>query len=160
VLGHPKRLELIDLLAQAPRSVEDLAAAADLRMSICSAHLQTLREAGLLETRRDGKRIYHSLTGDDVANLSDRLRRVAQHHRPHTEMASRAYLGLEDSEAIDTEELLRRLESGDTLILDVRPDPRVCRRSPTWSRPHSARAAGSPFSRASTRQRDRRLLPR
>jgi hypothetical protein len=73
-------------------------------------------------------------------------------------MASRAYLGPEDSEVIDTEELLRRLESGDTLILDVRPDPRVCRRS-TWSRPHSARAAGSPFSRASTRQRDRRLLP-
>jgi DNA-binding transcriptional ArsR family regulator len=43
-------------------------------MSTCSAHLQTLREAGLLETRRDGKRIYYSLTGDDVANLSDRLR--------------------------------------------------------------------------------------
>jgi DNA-binding transcriptional ArsR family regulator/rhodanese-related sulfurtransferase len=123
VLGHPKRLELIDLLAQAPRSVEDLAAAADLRMSTCSAHLQTLREAGLLETRRDGKRIYYSLTGDDVANLSDRLRRVAQHHRPHTEKASRAYLGPEDTEAIDTQELLRRLESGDSLILDVRPDP-------------------------------------
>jgi hypothetical protein len=93
-------------------------------MSICSAHLQTLREAGLLETRRDGKRIDYSLTGDDVANLSDRLRRVAQHHRPHTEMASRAYLGLEDSGAIDTEELLRRLESGD-------PHPRRKARPPS-----------------------------
>ena len=57
VLGHPKRLELLDLLAQGPRSVEDLADAADLGMSTCSAHLQALREAGLVDTRRDGRRI-------------------------------------------------------------------------------------------------------
>lgn len=123
VLGHPKRLELVDLLAQAPRSVEALAAAADLGMSTCSAHLQTLREAGLVVTRRDGKHIYYSLAGDDVAALWDRLRRVARRHRPHTEVARRAYLGPEDVEAVDSEELLRRLGSGDTVVLDVRPDP-------------------------------------
>jgi rhodanese-related sulfurtransferase/biotin operon repressor len=122
VLGNPKRLELLDLLAQGPRSVEDLAAAAALGMSTCSAHLQTLREAGLVETRRGGKRIYYSLAGDDVAGLWDQLRTVAQTHRPHTEVARRAYLGPEDTTAIDTEELLRRLDNGDTLVVDVRPE--------------------------------------
>lgn len=121
VLGHPKRLELVDLLAQGARSVEDLAGAADLGMSTCSAHLQALREAGLVESRRDGKRIYYSLTGDDVAGLWEHLRRVAQQHRPHTEPARRAYLGPDDTEPVDSAELLRRLETGDTVVLDVRP---------------------------------------
>ena len=123
VLGNPKRLELLDLLSQGPRSVEDLAAAASVGMSTCSAHLQTLREAGLVESRREGKRIYYSLTGDDVAGLWEYLRRVAQAHRPHTELARRAYLGPEDTDAVDTDELLRRLDNGHAVILDVRPEP-------------------------------------
>lgn len=121
VLGNAARLELLDLLGQGPRSVESLAEAADLGMSTCSAHLQTLREAGLVESRRDGKRIFYSLTGTDVAGLWDHLRRVAQAHRPHTELARRAYLGPEDTAAVDTDELLRRLATGDAVILDVRP---------------------------------------
>lgn len=123
VLGHPKRLEVLDLLAQGPRSVEDLAAAAALGMSTCSAHLQTLREAGLVDSRREGKRIFYSLAGDDVAGLWEHLRRVAQAHRPHTELARRAYLGPEDTEAVGTDELLRRLDRGDAVVLDVRPEP-------------------------------------
>jgi rhodanese-related sulfurtransferase len=122
-LGNPKRLELLDLLAQGPRSVEELAAAGDLGMSTCSAHLQTLREAGLVESRREGKRIYYWLAGDDVAGLWEHLRRVAQAHRPHTELARRAYLGPEDTEAVGTDELLRRLDRGDAVVLDVRPVP-------------------------------------
>lgn len=123
VLGNPKRLELLDLLSQCPRSVEDLAAAAAVGMSTCSAHLQTLREAGLVQPRREGKRIFYSLTGDDVAGLWQHLRRVAQAHRPHTELARRAYLGPEDTDAVDTHELLRRLDNGAAVILDVRPAP-------------------------------------
>ena len=123
VLGNPKRLELLDLLAQGPRSVEDLASAAGLGMSTCSAHLQSLREAGLVDTRREGKRIFYSLAGDDVAGLWDHLRRVAQLHRPHTELARRAYLGPEDPTAVGTDELLRRLDTGDVVVLDVRPAP-------------------------------------
>jgi rhodanese-related sulfurtransferase len=92
-------------------------------MSTCSAHLQALRQAGLATTRRDGKRIYYSLAGEDVAGLWDHLRRVAQRHRPHTELARRAYLGPEDTDAVDTAELLHRLNAGDTVILDVRPGP-------------------------------------
>lgn len=122
VLGNPKRLELLDLLAQGPRSVEDLANAAAVGMSTCSTHLQTLREAGLVDPRREGKRIFYSLAGDDVAGLWEHLRRVAQAHRPHTEVARRAYLGPGDTEAVDTEELLRRLDVGDVVVLDVRPD--------------------------------------
>lgn len=122
-LGNPTRLELLDLLAQGPRSVDDLATAAQVGVSTCSAHLHTLREAGLLHTRREGKRIFYSLAGDDVARLWDHQRRVAQRHRPHTELARRAYLGPEDTAAVDTDELLRRLDDGDTVLLDVRPDP-------------------------------------
>jgi DNA-binding transcriptional ArsR family regulator len=123
VLGHPRRLELLDLLAQGPRSVEELAAATSTGMSTCSAHLQALREAGLVDPRREGKRVYYSLAGDDVARLWEHLRRVAQAHRPHTEVARRAYLGPEDTEALDTEELLHRLRGGDVVVLDVRPGP-------------------------------------
>ena len=123
VLGNPKRLELLDLLSQGPRSVESLADAAALGMSTCSAHLQTLREAGVIESRRDGKRIYYSLASTEVAGLWDHLRRVAQIHRPHTDLARRAYLGPEDTAAVDTDELLRRLATGDAVILDVRPEP-------------------------------------
>lgn len=122
VLGNPKRLELLDLLSQGSRSVEELATAAALGMSTCSAHLQVLREAGLVDSRRDGKRIRYSLTGDDVARLWDLLRQVAQAHRPHTELARRAYLGPDDTEAVDTDELLRRLADGDAVVLDVRPE--------------------------------------
>jgi rhodanese-related sulfurtransferase len=123
VLGNPTRLELLDLLAQGPRCVDDLASAAQVGVSTCSAHLQTLREAGLVDTRREGKRIFYSLAGDDVAGLWDQLRRVAQRHRPHTELARRAYLGPEDTTAVDTDELLRRLDDDDAVILDVRPEP-------------------------------------
>lgn len=122
-LGNPKRLELLDLLTQGPRSVESLASAATLGMSTCSAHLQTLREAGLVDSRREGKRIYYSLTGDDVARLWESLRRVAQAHRPRTELARRTYLGPEDTAAVDTDELLRRIDEGNVVILDVRPGP-------------------------------------
>lgn len=122
-LGSPKRLELLDLLAQGPRSVEDLASSAGLGMSTCSAHLHSLLDAGLASSRREGRHIYYSLTGDDVATLWDLLRRVAHEHRPHTEPARRAYLGPDDTDPVDTEELLRRLDAGEVVVLDVRPEP-------------------------------------
>lgn len=121
VLGHPRRLELVDLLAQGPRSVEELAHATDLGMSTCSAHLQTLREGGLVAARREGRRVYYTLAGDDVAGLWDLLRRVSLRHRPHTEMARRAYLGPEDTATVETDELLRRVEAGEVVVVDVRP---------------------------------------
>ncbi len=121
VLGSPKRLELIDLLAQGPRSVEDLASVAELGMSTCSAHLQTLRESGVVMARREGKRVYYSLAGDEIAGLVDQLHKVAQRYRPQTDLARRAHLGWADTDAVDTNELLRRLKTGDIVVLDVRP---------------------------------------
>lgn len=121
-LGNPGRLELLDLLAQGPRSVEDLARAAGLGLSTCSAHLQRLHGAGLVTARRDGTRIWYSLTGDDVAALYALLRSVAQHHRPHTEIARRGYLGDDDLEAVNLDDLRRRSVAGEIVVLDVRPE--------------------------------------
>jgi rhodanese-related sulfurtransferase len=120
-LSSPKRLELIDLLAQGPRSVEDLARAADLKLSTCSAHLQALRFAGLVDSRRDGTKIFYSLTGNDVAGLFADLRSVAQQHRPHTEIARRTYLGPDDIEQVNLDDLLRRAADDEVVVLDVRP---------------------------------------
>jgi len=120
-LAAPKRLEILDLLAQGPRSVEALARAAAVGLSTCSAHLQTLRAAGLVSARRDGTRIYYALAGDDVAALFDALRRVAQAHRPGTEVARRAFIGPDDVEEVEREELLRRVAEGTAVVLDVRP---------------------------------------
>jgi rhodanese-related sulfurtransferase/DNA-binding transcriptional ArsR family regulator len=122
-LGSPKRLELLDLLAQGPRSVDDLAHAAGLGLSTCSAHLQRLLTAGLVTTRRDGTRIWYSLAGDDVAALFAELRAVAQRLRPHTDAARRRYLGPDDTEQVDLADLMRRAAAGDVVVLDVRPSP-------------------------------------
>jgi DNA-binding transcriptional ArsR family regulator/rhodanese-related sulfurtransferase len=122
-LGNPGRLELLDLLAQGPRSVEELAAAADMGLSTCSAHLHALREAGLVASVRDGKRVVSSLADEDVAELLVRLRAVASRHRPGIVSARDAYLGPDDAEAVSRDELLARAEAGDVVVVDVRPGP-------------------------------------
>lgn len=121
-LANPGRLELLDLLAQGPRSVDALAVAAHMGLSTCSAHLHALREAGLVVSVRDGKRIINCLADEDVAELLIRLRAVAQHHRPNAERARRAYLGPDDTEEVSRDDLLARAQAGDVVILDVRPD--------------------------------------
>jgi rhodanese-related sulfurtransferase/DNA-binding transcriptional ArsR family regulator len=121
-LANPGRLELLDLLAQGPRGVDELSDAASMGISTCSAHLQSLREAGLVGSVRDGKRVINFLTDEDVAQLLVNLRSVALKHRPGTDRARRAYLGPEDTEAITRTELLNRAQSGDLVILDVRPE--------------------------------------
>ncbi len=120
-LASPKRLEILDLLAQGPRSVDSLARAAGVGLSTCSAHLQVLRTSGLVSTRRDGTRVFYALAGDDVAALFDAVRRVAQTHRPGTEVARRAFVGPDDVEEVEREDLLRRVAEGSAVVLDVRP---------------------------------------
>lgn len=120
-LANPGRLELLDLLAQGPRSVDELADAGEMGISTCSAYLQSLREAGLVGSKRDGKRVINFLTDEDVAELLVNLRSVALRHRPGTDRARRAYLGPDDTEAITRAELLDRAQTGDLVILDVRP---------------------------------------
>jgi rhodanese-related sulfurtransferase/DNA-binding transcriptional ArsR family regulator len=127
-LANGKRLELLDLLAQGERSVDALARAADLGLTTASAHLQTLRQAGLVTTRRDGTRIHYSLAGDDVAHLYAHLRSVAQAHLTDVEAARITYLrptgapdGAEPIEEVTRDDLLERVRAGQAVVLDVRP---------------------------------------
>lgn len=120
-LSSGKRLELLDLLAQGERTVDALARAAGLNLTTASAHLQTLKQAGLVATRRDGVRIHYRLAGDDVAALYALLRQVARTHQAEVEPARTAYLGTDDAEEVDREELLARAQAGGVVVLDVRP---------------------------------------
>ncbi|MEA5453762.1 metalloregulator ArsR/SmtB family transcription factor [Sinomonas sp. JGH33] len=124
-LANGKRLELLDLLAQGERSVEALAAAAGLGLSTASAHLQTLRQAGLVTTRREGTKIYYDTAGDDVMRLFELVRSVAQERVPAVENRRVAYLRLDgpraEQEELTRDELAARAAEGRVTILDVRP---------------------------------------
>ena len=124
-LSNPKRLELLDLLAQGEYTVEALAAAAGLGLSTASMHLQALKDAGLVRSRRTGTFVHYRLTGDDVAALLALLRTVATTHLADADRAAAAYLGTlagqADSDAVARDELLRRVRRHDVVVLDVRP---------------------------------------
>ncbi len=122
-LASAKRLELLDLLAQGERTVESLASAAGLNLTTASAHLQTLKQAGFVATRREGVRIHYRLAGQDVAQLFALLRKVAEAHQPAVAPAREHYLGPEAGQEMTREELLARAESGSVVVLDVRPAP-------------------------------------
>ena len=120
-LSNGRRLELLDLLAQGERSVDSLARVAGLGLTTASAHLQALRHAGLVTTRREGTRIYYRLAGDDVAALYRQLLLVARARQPAAEQARIAYLGPDDTAELTREELLERVRAGDATVIDVRP---------------------------------------
>ena len=120
-LANGRRIELLDLLAQGERSVEALAAEAEIGMTLASAHLQVLRRAGLVDTRRDGTRVFYRLAGDDVYRLLASSRELASTRLAEAERAARAYLGEPDAlEPLSRSELLRRIEAGDVVVVDVR----------------------------------------
>jgi rhodanese-related sulfurtransferase len=120
-LASPSRLELLDLLAQGERSVEVLASRADLGLTTASNHLQILKRAGLVSSRRDGTKVYYRLSGSDVAALWVELRDVASTHLASVDLARGAYLGADDVDEITRDELLSRLEAGNVTVIDVRP---------------------------------------
>ena len=123
-LANPKRLELLDLLAQGERTVELLASAAGLGMSTTSTHLQALKEAGLVTSRREGTFVRYRLSGEKVGGLLALLRDVAGEYLADTDRASEAYLGSLPGDAargVERDELLRRARQGEVVVLDVRP---------------------------------------
>ncbi|WP_280364718.1 ArsR/SmtB family transcription factor [Nocardia wallacei] len=123
-LSSGKRLELLDLLAQGERTVEALATAAGLNLTTASAHLQTLKQAGFVATRRDGVRIHYRLAGADVAQLFALLRKVAEAHQAAVAPARANYLGPDaDGLEMSREDLLARAAAGEIVVLDVRPVP-------------------------------------
>jgi rhodanese-related sulfurtransferase/DNA-binding transcriptional ArsR family regulator len=120
-LSNGKRLELLDLLAQGERSVDALAKAAGLNLTTASAHLQTLKLAGLVTTRRQGTRIHYRLAGTDVAALYALLQQVARTHQAAADQARSAYLGPDDTNHLARDELLKRVKDGTAVVIDVRP---------------------------------------
>ena len=120
-LASPRRLELIDLLAQGPRTVEELARSSEQSSANTSQHLQALHAAGVVERRREGLRVRYALAGDDLVELWSTLQAVSARRIAEVERAARAYLG-ESVEAISREDLETRLERGDLVVVDVRPE--------------------------------------
>ena len=121
-LGSGRRAEIVDVLVQGERSVDDLAAELDQSVANTSHHLRAMARVGLLTTRRDGTRIYYSLASEDVAQLWSAMRDVARAHLATVERLADAYLGDRSGvELVDREELAARLARGEVLLLDVRP---------------------------------------
>jgi rhodanese-related sulfurtransferase len=121
-LANPARLELLDLLAQGERAVEELAAAAGMKVSNTSAQLHTLAAAGLVASRRDGVKIYYRLADEEVAAFAGRIQDFAASRIAEVERAARGYLGdVTALEPVARDELFRRLRDEEVLVLDVRP---------------------------------------
>jgi rhodanese-related sulfurtransferase/DNA-binding HxlR family transcriptional regulator len=118
--ASPRRLELIDLLAQGSRSVEELARASGQSTANASQHLQALHASGVVNRERDGTRVNYSLAGPDVLRLWLELREASATRVADVERAAREYLGSE-VEAISREELAKRLRRNDVVLVDVRP---------------------------------------
>jgi rhodanese-related sulfurtransferase len=118
--SSPRRLELLDLLAQAPRGVEELAGQSGQSIANASQHLQALHAAGLVTREREGTRVRYALAGEEALRLWLALRDASAARLAEVERAGRDYLG-EDVETIGREELLERLASGDVVLVDVRP---------------------------------------
>lgn len=121
-LGSPARIELLNLLAQGERGVEDLAAAAGLKVSNTSAQLKTLAEAGLVTSRRSGTRVFYRIADPRVTALAELVKQVACDRLPGARDAARGWLGEPgDMEPVTRAELARRMREGGVLVLDVRP---------------------------------------
>ena len=123
-VGHAHRLELLEHLGQGERSVEDLAARAGLTLANTSRHLQLLRRGGLVQGRRDGKRVYYRLAGEDaVVDLLTALSRVGERSSAEIARVMASYFrARDDMEAVSREELLDRLRCGAVTLIDVRPE--------------------------------------
>ncbi len=121
-LGAPRRLELLDLLAQAPRTVEGLAERTGMSVANTSQHLQVMRAAGLVDSERDGLFVVYRLASPDVATLFVRLRGVAESRLAEVERIKRELLGSgDDLVPMSGNELARRVRRGEVVLLDVRP---------------------------------------
>jgi rhodanese-related sulfurtransferase/predicted transcriptional regulator len=122
-LGSAHRLELVELLAQTERSVEELARLTGLSIANTSQHLQQLRRFGLVEARRDGKRVIYKLADPEVVVLFGTLSRVAQRNVGAVEKLLRSYFRERDSlEPVSRKELLRRMRDGLVTLIDTRPE--------------------------------------
>lgn len=120
--GNPQRLELVEHLAQGPRSVDALAAKLSLPIANVSQHLQAMRRAGLVTSERDGKFVNYRLTDDGVLDAFAAIRSVAEKHSAEVERVVRGWFDRrDDMEPISREQLAARMDEGVVTVIDVRP---------------------------------------
>jgi rhodanese-related sulfurtransferase len=118
--ASPRRLELLDLLAQAPRNVDELARASEQSTANTSQHLQALHAAGMVSRAREGTSMRYALAGDEALALWLALRDASVSQLAEVERAARDYIG-DDVDAIGRDELIARLRKRDVVLIDVRP---------------------------------------
>jgi rhodanese-related sulfurtransferase/DNA-binding transcriptional ArsR family regulator len=122
-LASAGRLQILEFVAQGERSVEALARMTGLSVANTSKHLQALRQAGLVDARKAGLRVFYSIAGDDVSVLLASLRGVAEHRAADVERLLRTWLAHRDElEPVPAREVLARLKGGLVTVLDVRPE--------------------------------------
>ena len=156
----PRRLEILEVLAQGPRTVESLANETALSVANASRHLQVLRQAGLVEGRKQGLFVEYRLSDAEVFDLLRVLRVIAERRLGDVDRLVRGYLGARDDlEPVGREELLERVRSGSVVVLDVRPHEE-------YRSGHIAGAVSIPVaelapasSRSAVAEGSRRLLP-
>jgi rhodanese-related sulfurtransferase len=123
-LGSGRRAEIVDVLAQGERSVEEIATEIEQSLANTSHHLQLLLHAGLVRSRREGTRIYYRLASDRVGDLWGAVREVAERHVADVHVLADDYLGERDGvEQVAADQLQARLAKGSVVVLDVRPEP-------------------------------------
>ncbi len=121
-LGSPKRLELLEMLAQGEKSVDVLAAELSIDIKLASAHLKALRDARLVTSRREGKFIHYRLSGPDVAGLGVKLREVAEEHLLELRLAlDQMAANPGQLAAVDRRALMEQAQRGEVVVIDVRP---------------------------------------
>lgn len=120
-LASPQRVILLDLLAQSERPVEALATASGLSVANASQHLRILLAAHLVTNRKQGQQVFYRLAGPIVLEFLSDLQRLAEMQLTEVAQAARTHLADQDLEGVDHRELLRRVESGEAVLIDVRP---------------------------------------
>jgi rhodanese-related sulfurtransferase len=121
-ISAPKRLELLDLLCQGPRTVEALAEQAALSVANASQHLRVLRAARLVDAEKKGLHVEYRLADEEVCRFFVALRGLAEARLAEVDRVTREYLEVRgEMEAVESDELLRRVRSGEVTVLDVRP---------------------------------------
>ena len=122
-LSNGNRLQILEYLAQTERSVDDLANIAGLSVANTSQHLQQLRQVGLVSSSKQGLKVYYRIASDDVIELMQVLRRVAELHLADVGQLVSTYLSVKDElEPLSREELMARVEQGLVTVIDVRPE--------------------------------------
>jgi rhodanese-related sulfurtransferase/DNA-binding transcriptional ArsR family regulator len=147
-LSSPHRIEMIELLAQRERTVESLAEELGQTMGNASAHLQVLREARLVDARKEGLYVHYRLADDVVLQLLEALRRVAETRLAEVDRLVQSYFGdRSDMDAIGFDELKARLKADAVIVVDVRP-------AEEYAAGHIAGAISIPHDQLAERMRE------